>query len=63
MDIKSPINIHRYGPLPYAYVTLRSYLALFDTQHWGVFEMLSSDTRAMGRFFDVVWCELNVAYA
>ena len=42
------------------HVTLNSYLVLFDTQHWNVFQMLSSDTRAMGRFLDVVWYELSV---
>ena len=41
-------------PIQYSYVTLNSYLMLFDTQHWNVFQMLGTYTRAMGRFLDVM---------
>ena len=40
--------LNRYIPDPYAYVTLNSYLVLFDTQRWNVFQMLSSDTNIDG---------------
>ena len=39
----------------YAYVTLNSYTAMFDTQHWGVFHVLSSDTMAIGGVFAMLY--------
>ena len=41
-------------------ITLNSYLAIIVARNWNVFDMLNSDTSAMGRFLDVVWCELSV---
>ena len=41
-------------------VTLKSYLVLFVTKHRRVLHMLSSDTRAMGRFLDVVRYDLII---
>ena len=41
---------------------LNSYLVLFVTKHMHVLQMLISDTRAMGRVLDVVWCNLSVTF-
>ena len=38
----------------------KSYPALVAAQHLVSFFMLSSDTRALGRCMDVVWCDINV---
>ena len=48
--------------LPIVNVTLNSYLVLFVTKHRHVLQMLSSGTRAMGRFLDVVWGDLSVTF-
>ena len=53
-------KISRYTPYLYAYVTLKSYLVLFDTQHWNVFQMFTHHNRVMGCFMDVVGYELSV---
>ena len=47
---------------PIVNVTLKSYLVLFVTKHRHVLQMLSSDTRATGRFVDVVWYDLSVTF-
>ena len=39
---------------PILSVMVKSYPVLFVTQHWNVLEILSSYTKAMGRFADVV---------
>ena len=62
-SVFSALTLGRYTPYPYAYVTINSYLALSDTQHGDVFQVLSSDTRAMGRFLDIVWAELSAPQA
>ena len=41
-------------------VTFKSHLAQFAAEHLGSFLMLNSDTRAMGCFVDVLWCDLNM---
>ena len=42
---------------------VKSYPVLFVTKHWHVLQILSSYTRAMGRFSDVIWYDLSVAKA
>ena len=44
----------------YSYVTINAHMVLFDTHHWDVFQVLISDTMAMGRFLDVVCYQLSV---
>ena len=34
----------------------------FRQKHMRVLHMLSSGTRAMGRFLDVLWCDLSVIF-
>ena len=46
---------HGYIPDRYAYVALNSYLALFDTQHRNASHVISTDTRDVGRFLDVIF--------
>ena len=53
-------TINQYIADRYSYVTINSYQVLFGAQHWNIFQILSSDTRDMGRFLDVVRCELSV---
>ena len=40
---------------PIAHITFNSYLRFSSNDDWNVFHMLSSDTRSMGRFLDLVW--------
>ena len=51
--------IRRISRLRIENVTLNSHLALFVAKHRHVFQMLSSYNMAMGRFLDVVWCDLS----
>ena len=46
-------------PVPFLVSRLILGSKLFVTQHGVDFLMLSSDTRLMGRFVDVVWYDLN----
>ena len=43
--------------------TLKSYLGLFVAKHRHVRQILSPHNRTMGRFVDVVWCDLSVTFA
>ena len=46
--------------LPIVNGTLKSYLVLFVTKHMHVLQMFTPHTRAMGRFFDLIWYDLSV---
>ena len=41
---------------------LKSYLVVFVTKHRRVLQILSSYTRAVSRFFDVMWYDLSVTF-
>ena len=49
--------------LPISDVTLTSHLVLLVANNRHFNQMLSSDTRAMCRFLDVVWRDLRVTFA
>ena len=47
------------APRPLAGVAFKSHPVFPAAQHRVAFSMLSSDTRAMGLFADVVWYDFN----
>ena len=55
IGLLNPTQSQNTGMGIYAYVTLNSYTAMFDTQHWGVFHVLSSDTMAIGGVFAMLY--------
>ena len=60
MILLSTLKSRKLGMLPnLSGVLVKTYPALFVTEHWVAFETFTRNTRAMGRFMHLVWYDIN----